>query len=225
MEKLKQSILDKAVLKQDVFATTKSLFEQLKIEIGLITNEIHDFITPSDARVAVELKTTEAFEARMTLAGDTIVFHMHTNVFAFPNNHMIHKSPYVMDSPGNAYCGIINVYNFLTDTYRFHRMNDSGYLVARIFVNREKHFFVEGQGQLGFMYKDFATKVFDQKNMHSFIVTALQHVIDFDIYTPPYRAVKEVTLGDVQAQGQSLRLKTGKRLGFQFESEGDEVSF
>ena len=53
------------------------------------------FITPSDALSVVELKTTEAYEVRMTLAGDTIVFHMHTNVFAFPESHMIHKSPYV----------------------------------------------------------------------------------------------------------------------------------
>ena len=225
MDKLKQSIVDKAVLKQDVYDTTKSLFEQFKTELGLIANEIHDFIAPSDARVAVELKTTETYEARMTLAGDTIVFHMHSNVFTFPDYHMIHKSPYVMDNPENAYCGIINVYNFLTDSYRFHRVNDSGYLVARIFVNREKHFFVEGQGQLGFLYKDFATKVFDKESMHSVIVTSLQHVIDFDLYTPPYQAVKVVTLGDVQAQSQSLRLKTGKRLGFQFSSDKDEVSF
>jgi hypothetical protein len=225
MEKLKQSIVDKAVLKQDVFAKTKLLFEQFKVEIGIVSNEIHDFITPSDARVSVELKTTEAYEVRMTLAGDTIVFHMHTNVFTFPEYHMIHKSPYVMDTPGNAYCGIINVYNFLTDSYRFHRVNDSGYLVARIFVNREGHFFVEGQGQLGFLFKDFATKEFDKESMRSVIVTALQHIIDFDLYTPPYQTVKEVTLGDVQAQSQSLRLKTGKRLGFQFESSADEVSF
>jgi len=225
MEKLKQSIVDKAVLKQDVFGITKELFEGLKTEIGLISNEIHDFIAPTDARVAVEFKTTETHEVCMTMAGDTVVFHMHTNVFAFPESHMIHKSPYVSGNPANAYCGIINIYNFLTDSYRFHRINDSGYLVGRIFINREKHFFVEGQGQLGFLFRDFATKVFDSESMRSVVQTALQHVIDFDLYTPPYHTVKEISLGDVQAQSQSLRLKTGKRLGFQFSRDEDELSF
>lgn len=225
MESLKSKIVSKAILKQDVFAVTKSLYDDLRTEIGNVTNEIRDFIAPSDARITVELKSTETYETQMTLAGDTIVFHMHTNVFTFPESHMIHKSPYVSDNSDNAYCGIINIYNFLTDSYRFHRVNDSGYLVARIFVNKDRHFFVEGHGQLGFLFKDFATKEFDKESMRSLIITTLHHVIDFDLYTPPYQAVKEVTLGDVQAHSQSLRLKTGKRLGFQFSSDEDEISF
>jgi len=225
MDSLKQSIIDKACLKQDVYSVTKSAFEDLKVQLGDVTNEIHDFISPTDTRVAVELKTTGAYEARMTLAGDTILFHMHTNVFSFPESHMIYKSPYVMKDPKNAYCGIINIYNFLTDSYRFNRLNDSGYLVGRLFVNRDRHFYVEGQNQLGFLFRDFSNSELDSSAIRRVVETVLKHIIDFDLYTPPYNAVKEVTLNDMQALSQDLRIKTGKRLGFKFASREDQVSF
>jgi hypothetical protein len=220
-KQLEQAILDKACVKQDVYAVTKDIFSELKFVLGEVTNRVHDFITPKDERIAIELKTTGPHEAIMTLAGDTIVFHMHTNVFSFPASHMIHKSPYVMKDSKNGYCGVINIYNFLTDSYRFNRLNDSGYLVGRIFVNRERHFFVEGKNQLGFLFNDFSTRILDRESLKSVIETALLYVIDFDLYSPPYQTVKEVTLDDMQALSQDLKLKTGKRLGFRFENTGD----
>ncbi|MEZ4721227.1 MAG: hypothetical protein R2813_05045 [Flavobacteriales bacterium] len=218
IDQLKQAILDKACVKQDVFGITKEVFKDLKQVLGEVTNEVRNFVAPKDGRVAVELKTTGPYEAQMTMAGDTIIFHMHTNVFSFPNSHMIYKSPYVMKDPKKAYCGIINIYNFLTDSYRFNRLNDSGYLVGRIFVNHERHFFVEGRHQLGFLFNDFSNAVLDAQSLRLVIETALLHVIDFDLYTPPYQAVKEVSLDDMQMLSQDLRLKTGKRLGFRFEA-------
>ena len=225
MEALKRAIVQKACLKQDVYAVTKEVFSELKAVLQDVTSEIHDFITPSDTRVIVELKTMGAFESKMTLAGDTIIFHMHTNVFSFPDSHMIFKSPYVLKNKDNAYCGVINIYNFLTDSYRFNRLNDSGYLVGRIFVNRERHFFVEGQSQLGFLFRDFSNSHLDGEMLRSIIETAMLHIMDFDLYSPPYQLVKEVTLHDMQALSQDPRIKTGKRLGFKFSSEDGNISF
>ena len=74
MEALKRAIVQKACLKQDVYAVTKEVFSELKAVLQDVTSEIHDFITPSDTRVIVELKTMGAFESKMTLAGDTIIF-------------------------------------------------------------------------------------------------------------------------------------------------------
>jgi hypothetical protein len=43
-----------------------------------------------------------------------------------------------------GYFGVVNVYNFLSDSFRYNRERDLGYLVARIFLNKEGHFFVQG---------------------------------------------------------------------------------
>jgi len=224
-DKIKRTIVSKSSLKQDVFALTKDVFQELRTVLSEVTNELREFIVPADPRIAVELSATGSFEAQMTLAGDTVIFHMHTNVFAFPETHVIHRNPYVIKDPSMAYCGIINIYNFLTDSFRYQRLNDSGYLVGRIFVNKEKHFFVEGKKQLGFLFNDFSNAVLDQKAMRSIIESALLYVLDFDLYTPPYQAVKEVTLDDMQQLSQNLKLKTAKRLGFQFYSSEGGVEF
>lgn len=224
-DKIKKTLVSKSCLKQDVFALTKEVFEELRVVLGEITNELRDFIVPADSRIAVELRSTGSFEAHMTLAGDTLVFHMHTNVFTFPEDHLIHRNPYVIKDPGMAYCGIINVYNFLTDSYRYHRLNDMGYLVGRIFVNKEKHFFVEGKKHLGFLFNDFANAVLDRKAMRAVVETSLLYAIDFDLFTPPYQSVSEVTLDDMQQLSQNLKLTTAKRLGFQFKAEEGSVGF
>lgn len=225
IEDLKQKIATKACNKQDVFGVTKEVFKDIKVVLSEVCNELRDDFSAKDMRIALEVDTKGEFEARITMAGDTVLFHMHTNVFSFPPSHMVHKSPYVSKQPENGYCGIINVYNFLTDSYRYHRMNDSGYLVARIFVNRERHFFVEGQQQLGFLFNDFATQQLDNAAIQNIIETALLHVIDFDLYTPPYQQVKEVSMVDMQTLSRDLRLKTAKRLGFQFSADDGEVTF
>ena len=45
---------------------------------------------------------------------------------------------------------MINIYNFLSDSFVYDRERDLGYLVARVFLNKEGHFFVQGKKQLGF---------------------------------------------------------------------------
>jgi hypothetical protein len=49
------------------------------------------------------------------------------------------------------------------------------------------------------------------------------HAIDFDLITPPYELVKEVSLGQVQAISSDLQLSTGKSLGFKFNSDDSKI--
>lgn len=225
MDRIKSRIKSKSCLKQDVYKVTQEVFRDLKTVLGEVANDLHDYISPKDERIVIELKTTGAYESQMTLAGDTVTFHMHTNVFTFPDSHHVHRSPYVQKNPSNAYCGVINMYNFLTDSHRFNRLNDTGYLVGRIFVNKDRHFFVEGQQQLGFLFNDFTSSELTKETLRQVVETALIYVLDFDLYSPPYQTVKEVTLDQVQALSQDLKLKTGKRLGFRFQSEDKKVRF
>ena len=219
--KLKELLEDKSSVKQDVFALTFEVFSELREVVGAITKELFEHSKQADTRILVAMESDGDYEAQMSLAGDTIVFHMHTNVFTFPSNHMVHKSPYVQNDPKNAYCGIINIYNFLTDSFRFQRVNDSGYLIGRIFVNRERHFFVEGKGRLGYLFNDFSTSKLDPAMLRTILIEALEHVVNFELYTPPYGAVNEVRLSDIQQLSQNLKLRTAKRLGFRFQAEED----
>jgi hypothetical protein len=219
--KLKDMLLTRSRDKQDVYAVTRDVFDEMKGILTQVAQDLFDVVHPVDERIQVSLDSEGDFEIKMTLAGDTVVFHMHTNVFTFPPHHMVHKSPYVKDHPSNAYCGIINIYNFLTDSFRYQRSNDSGYLIGRIFVNKDRHFFVEGQEQLGIRFNDFSTATLGKEEMHEILCTALNYVLDFELYTPPYQSVKVVSLSDIQQLSQNLKLQTAKRLGFRFQADDE----
>mgnify|MGYP000262389747 FL=1 len=101
-------------------------------------------------------------------------------------------------------------------------MHDSGYLVGRIFVNKDMHFYVEGKRQLGFLYNDFVNSKLDKKVLGDIVESAMMYTLDFDLYTPPYTNIKEVSVQEIKEMSQNS-IKTGKRLGFRFEADSDNI--
>ena len=77
------------------------------------------------------------FDAEMRMAGDVLFFSMHSNIFEFDRDHSVWKLSYVEEDKMRSYCGIINVYNFLSDSFKYNRFDDLGYLIGRIFVNKD----------------------------------------------------------------------------------------
>lgn len=212
---------NKSILKQDVFSNTKEWFKIFKEElidcIEIIKQDI------DDPRIRLKVEEIGDAEARLYIGSDVLVFHMHTNVFRFNNSNYVHKSSYVKNDKRNAYCGIINIYNFLADSYDFNRLNDYGYLISRIFINRENHFIVEGKGQLSFLYKDFLNQVLNKEIVLDIIMRVSAYAIDFDLLTPPYDKVQVVSVQQMQALSSDSKLKTGKRLGFKFKSDNEII--
>ena len=147
---------------------------------------------------------------------------MHTNVFKFDRENSLWKTSYLSKNENRGYCGIINVYNFLNDSFKYNRSNDLGYLVGRIFVNFENHFMVEGKRQLGFLYNDFINNVLDKDQLKSIIQSSIIYCLDFDLLVPNYDLIKEVSVRDVNKMIDDSRMRTGKRLGFVFKSNSDK---
>ena len=99
-------------------------------------------------------------------------------------------------------------------------MNDVGYLIARIFVNKEGHFFVQGKRQFSFLYNDLSAFEINAEIIKLIIQTSILNTIDFDLFVPPFEQVNEVTLAQNIMETGNAALKTGKRLGFNY-AEGD----
>ena len=217
-------LAEKSSLKQDVYQNTVEIFKQFKEAAKEIALDLNKKITKNDPRVIIEFKDKGEFEAELTVAGDVLIFSMHTNIFDFDKSHNIWKTSYLKKNPLLSYCGMISVYNFLSDSFRFNRSNDVGYLIARIFVNKELHFFVEGKRQLGFLYNDFVNSVIDKRQITAVIESAVLYSLDFDLLTPPYDSVKEVSVFEMQERSNNMQIKTGKRLGFKFQVDDDSIA-
>lgn len=212
---------EKSALKQDVFYKNIAVFKLLKEVCREFAKELKPNATEIDKRLVVEFKDKSEFEFEMRVAGDVLIFSMHTNVFEFDTSHQIWKSSYVRDNESASYCGMINIYNFLADSFKYSRTHDLGYLVARIFVNFEDHFFVEGKRQLGFLYNDFGNSVISKEQLKNIVESAVLYCLDFDLFTPPFDDVKVISLGQVLEDSAMMSVKTGKRLGFRFQADTD----
>ena len=114
---------------------------------------------------------------------------------------------------------MINIFNFLSDSFKYQRMNDAGYLIGRLFVNKDMHYFVEGKRELGFLYSNFGTSEVNAENIADILESAIYYTINFDLLVPPYDNIKEVMVQDFITALDSMQMKTGKRMGFRFQAD------
>jgi hypothetical protein len=205
---------EKAVMKQDVLKSLREAFNTLKNVSLDIANELESEIRPIDERVIVSFTDKGEQEFEIRAAGDTLVCYMHTNVFEFDKSHGIFKTAQGKESEYNTYCGIINIYNFLTQSLKFNRLNDPGYLVCRIFINRNNHFFVESKTPVGYKYSGLSNVELSPVVLKEIMYTQLVNAVQFDLHVPPFDAVREVSVAEIQQRIISEKLKTAKRLGY-----------
>lgn len=214
---------EKAMLKAEVGERTASGFRELKNTLSKLQDELKSSLRKTNSKnIPVNFSDKGEFEAEFSIADDTIVFIMHSNVFTFDSNHEIWKNSYVQDDHSRSYCGKIYVFNFLSDSFKYNRTNDVGYLIARIFINKENHFFVEGKRQLGFLYNDFANAEFDDNAVQRVAESTILYSLDFDPYTPPYEQMTQLSVQEILDTTMQSKIATGKRLGFRFQADNGE---
>ncbi len=218
-EDILRTIREKSELQQRVYDNTFNVFTQLKDVLHEMSSELNDELEDIDRRVKIEYRDRGKFEAQLQVAADTLIFSMHTNVFEFNREHPIWQNSYVARDKSNSYCGIINIYNFLSDSFRYNRNSDEGYLIGRIFVNRENQYFVEGKRQMSLRHNNFGTQAIDKAALLNIVEIAVTYSLEFDLLVPPYDAVKIVSVDQMNTKIENSKMQTGKRLGYKFNSD------
>lgn len=218
-----QMLRRKSSMKQDVYQLTIGTFGQLKEVLQEIAADLQAGIGDSDKRIAVKYTDKGEMACELKVAGDTIIFHMHTNVFKLDQSHSLWKTSYLTEDELRGYFGVVNMYNFLSDSFKYNRERDLGYLVARLFINKEERFFVQGKRQLGFLYSDLASNTLDRGKIKQVVLSAILYVLDFDLLAPPYDQVNQVTVSEVNELNANMQISTGKRLGFRFQADLDDI--
>lgn len=220
-ESLSNLVFSKAELKQRVFASTKDSFELFRRTAKELLTVLKEKNNVEGKQVRFEFIDRGDFEFEIRFAGDSLIFMMHTNVFEFSRNHEVMKSPYIREDQSRSYCGVIHVYNFLADSFLYQRDNDLGYLIGRIFVNAENHYFIEGKRELGMLYNNFNTSIINEESVQNILESAIEYTTNFDLLTPPYDEVKVVTVGEMRNNFDKKSMVTAKRLGFRFQADTD----
>jgi hypothetical protein len=224
IEQNRKLILDllenKATLKQSIAADATKIFGQLKNVIETEIKELKKHV--KDPRVRLFSKEIGDFEKHVYIGSDVLVFHQHNNVFRMPDDNPLWGTQYFKEDDDRGFFGVLYIYNFLAQSFLQNRTQDQGYLIGRIFFNKDHHFMIEGKGQLGYLFRDMQNMELTEEALKLIIQMAFVFAIEFDLLVPPYEFVSEMTVGEAQIISNNLQMQTGKRLGFKMKAEDND---
>lgn len=208
---------DKVSLKQDIAQDINDAFELLRT---VLNQEVEFFKSRlKDERIRMFVEEKNGTEIKAFVGSDCLVFHKHANIFLLPEAHPLWKTDYLKEDIAKGYFGIIYIYNFLAESIIKQRFSDPGYLIARIFINKEGHFFVEGRKEIVSKFQPISDSTICDDLMRYIVQTSFAYAINFDLLTPPYEMVAQINVQQAVAIANSISLQTGKRLGYQFEKD------
>lgn len=219
-DKIIDNLTRKSNLQQKIFDNTFTVLNELKEILHEISSDLNDDLDDIlDRRVRIEYRDRGKYEAQIQVASDIIIFSMHTNIFEFSREHPVWQNPYAAQNRENTYCGVINIYNFLSDSFKYNRNSDTGYLIGRIFVNREMQYFAEGKRQTSLRFDNFGTKQIDKTALVDIIEAAVDYSINFDLLVPPFETVKEILVEQLNTRMEHSKIHTAKRLGYEYRTD------
>lgn len=220
---IRRFVSERSRLKRDVFELGKHCFSAVKDVLRKRIEQLAADIAQKDPRLEIKFHERNDFECGCTVAGDYILFHLHTNVFRIDAEAADDEvAEHVKKYPDRAYCAVIHVYNFLADSFRYERPNDAGYLAARIFINAEREFFVEGIGGITEAFGPFVGSVFNEAAADEMLMTVIYEALNFEMIVPEYALVAEIPLTDAVRSAGLTGQRTSKRMGFRFSDEHSE---
>ncbi len=219
ISQIKELLCQKSVVKQQVFRLTQTIFRDLKMVLREVETELTPKLVEAAPYVEVKYSDKGDFEAHLKFSGDTMVIMMHTNVFDFDHEHHVNKSAYVKEDSLREFCGMIQIYNFLSDSIRYNRDQDIGYLIARIFINKDGHFFVEGKRPLSFLFSDLERNVISPEALRSVVEESMLFCLNFDLMAPPMDSISYISVDQKNRMSHSSGMPTGKRLGFSMSAD------
>jgi hypothetical protein len=218
LERIQKLLEYKSTAKQVTYKKLIDAFGALAKESKRVITELKKRSHPEDADVTLGFERINEHEFQIKLAGDMLVFVLHTNIVTFDDSHEVMKDPYIQSSELNRYFGQIMIYNFMSDSIKFHRVNDPGYLLARLLINHDGRYIIEGEGKLGVVFSHISESAITEPDLNILVKLALTLAIENDLMAPPYTQVKFITL--YQKLEKTQELGAGQKIGFRMSNHG-----
>lgn len=210
-ERIIEVLSTKSSTKQQVHRNVLNTFARLKGVLIQLAAELNAAVCDIDRHVVVEFFDRGEYEAEIRFSGDALVFQVHTNAFALPPDHVLRKLPEAKADPLFAYFGMIHVYNFLADSFRMNRLNDAGYLLGRILVNKDGRAMLEGHDKLT---RALSEGPVDDTLLKVWVQQAILYAMAFDLMASPFEGLEEVSVAQFLDVSGQLKQRTAKKLGF-----------
>ncbi|MCI5777490.1 MAG: hypothetical protein MR215_07705 [Bacteroidales bacterium] len=210
------TLTPQAATRHAVEAAVSEKFESLCSVLENLAAEYRELLDP---QVVVKFERQARHVGVFTLDADVLVFVQLTDVFQFDREHEAMASEYVKSQPSRSFVGTVHVYNFLADSFKYDRDEDNGYLVARIFINSEEGFFVEGKRQRNMGVSHYGEQLLTRENWRKVAETAFKYAVEENPLVPPYELVMQTDMATLKQYIMTSKIKTAKRMGFGFRAD------
>jgi len=215
-----EGLKQKSTAKQAIYRNTQAAFDCLRLVSQELVVELSRKLTPLDSSVAIEYHSINDMEFHIRFSGDLLVFVMHSNVVTFPDDYGPMPSKYVEMDFRRRFFGHIMAYNFMADSIKYQRLNDPGYLVGRLFVNINNHYFLEGVQQLELPENDMSDNLITPDTMKLFVESAMIAAVNNDLIAPPLPEIQKIS---VKQKLENQQVSRGSKVGFSFSAQQPQL--
>jgi len=210
-------LAQKASAKQAIFRATSATFNLLRNVTQELCVELTQRVTAGeDASVKIEYQPINEMEFHVRFSGDLLIFVMHSNIITFPESFAPLGTSYVEADFRRRYFGHIMAYNFMADSIRYQRLNDPGYLLGRLLVNIDSHYYLEGVRQLELPNPDMSRNIITTEAMRLFVESAMIAAINNDLLAPPLEDIQKIS---VKQKLENQQVSRGSKVGFSFSNQ------
>ncbi|MEL5995726.1 hypothetical protein [Hymenobacter segetis] len=211
-----EGLKQKSTAKQAIYRNTQAAFDCLRLVSQELVLELSRKLTPFDSSVVIEYRSINDMEFHIRFSGDLLVFVMHSNIVTFPDDYGPMPSKYVEADFRRRFFGHIMAYNFMADSIKYQRLNDPGYLVGRLLVNINNHYFLEGVQQLELPDNDMSDNPVTPDSMRLFVESAMIAAVNNDLIAPPLPEIQKIS---VKQKLENQQVSRGSKVGFSFSAE------
>jgi hypothetical protein len=175
-------------LKYNLFESTEKLFGELEIICRELMQEITEK-NKEEKPIPLKVEKINDYEFIFRIGGDVLIFILQSNIVRLPDDTYLSKSKYLKKDVTLRYFGQILIYNFLSDTLTFGRLEDPGYLIGRILLNRENKFFLEGDRKIVFNFPELKDNPVSKEKMRDLVEQLVVSVLENDLLAPAFQDI------------------------------------
>ena len=213
LESIFEGLQQKSSSKQAIFRNTQDAFDRLRAVSIELVGKLTERLATVDTTVVIEYRSINDFEFHIKFSGDLLIFVMHSNVITLPDEHELMRSRYVEEDFRRRFFGHIMAYNFMADSIKYNRLNDPGYLLGRVLINIDNHFYLEGVKQLDLNYSDMSKNLITEETLRLFTESAMIASVNNDLVAPDVDEIRKIT---VKQKLEEQMVSTPQKVGFSF---------
>jgi len=216
LDLISDGLKQKSSVKQAIYRNTLATFDMLRKVSQELVVELSRRISPVDSSVIIEYRPVNEMEFHIRFSGDLLVFVLHSNIVTFPDDYGPMDTKYVEEDFRRRFFGHIMAYNFMADSIKYQRLNDPGYLVGRLLINIDSHYFLEGVQQLELPDNDMSDNPVTPDSLRLFVESAMIAAVNNDLIAPPLTDIQRIS---VKQKLENQQVSRGSKVGFSFYHE------